>query len=334
MAAGQGRSVNQKLKLLYLKKFFEEETDADHPATMQDILDYLKENGIKAERKSIYTDLSALQDYGMDVRNKEDEEGRVKTYKLLDRDFQLPEIKLIIDSIASSRFLSEKRSNDLIEHLGSLVSKHQRKELNRQVCVMGRPKSMNKYILYNADAIYRAITDDTTITFKYFHYNARHEREYARNGELYEVSPWALLYDNDNYYLYCSFSPNRFYTYRVDRMAEVAQTANKRQGKEEFDKANMAEFSKSTFGMFSGKQEKVSMVIENKLIDVMIDKFGKDVWMTKEDKDHVMVMANVSVSPQFFAWVFGLGSAITITHPESVVKQMKDMLSEISKKYE
>ena len=312
MPKGQGRSENQKLKMLYLKKFFEEKTDEEHSATMQNIIDYLKENGIKEVRRD---------DYG-------------KSYQLIDREFELAEIKLITDSIASSKFLSESKSDALIKKLGTLISENQRKELRRQVRVMGRAKSMNNSVLINTDIIHRAITEDTTITFKYFHYNTKLEREYVRKGEVYEVSPWALLYDNDNYYLYCSFNAGKFYTFRVDRMANMEQGKNKRQGIEEFEKADMSEFSKSTFGMYSGKQEKVSMVFNNKMIDTVIDKFGKNVWITKEDNEHVKVIANVSVSPQFFAWIFGLGNSVTVTGPDSVVKQMKDMLKEISNRYE
>ena len=324
------RSENQKLKLLFLKKFFEEKTDEDHPARMSDIQNYLTANGIKSERKSIYSDLIALADFGMDVRK--DDFG--KRYQWIDREFDLAEIKLITDSVASSKFLSEKKSDALIKKLGSLVSEHQRKELRRQVRVMGRAKSMNNSVLINTDIIHRAIAEDTTITFQYFHYNPRLEREYIRKGEFYEVSPWTLLYDNDNYYLYCSFKPNRFYTFRVDRMAHMEQGKNRRQGKEEFEKADMVEFSKSTFGMYSGKQEKVTMLFDNKMVDAVIDKFGNNVWITKEDSEHVRVVANVSVSPQFFAWVFGLGSRVTITGSDSVVKQMREMLEETGKRYE
>lgn len=327
------RSANQKLKLLYLKQFFEEKTDEDHAAAMPDILAYLKEHGVEAERKSVYTDLSALYDFGMDVRNKDDEEGKVKTYKLLDREFELPEVKLIIDSVASSKFLSEKKSDALIKKLGKLVSEHQRKELRRQVRVMGRAKTMNNSVLINTDRIHAAIAANTTITFKYFHYTIKLDREYSRKGELFEVSPWALLYDNDNYYL-LAYTDKDFRTYRVDRMANVEQGINERRGKEEFEKMDMPAYTKSTFGMYNGKQEEVTMVFHNRMLDTVIDQFGKDVWLSKVDDWHFKVTVTVAVSPQFFAWVFGLGNYVTITGPENVVKQMKDMLAKVQKRYE
>lgn len=322
------RGENQKLKLLYLKQFFEEKTDEDHPATMPEILAFLHARGVEAERKSIYTDLDALSDFGMDVRKDE----RGKSYQWFDREFELPEVKLIIDSVASSKFLSEKKSDALIKKLGTLCSEHQRKELRRQVRVMGRAKSMNNSVLINVDQLHAAIAANTTVRFKYFHYNLKMEREYARKGEIYEVSPWALLYDNDNYYLY-AFVDDDFRIYRVDRMASVEQGKNKRQGREAFEKMDLPTFSKSTFGMFNGKQERVEMVFHNRMMDVVIDKFGKDVWLEKTDEWHFKISVPVAVSPQFFAWVFGLGNYVTITGPEHVKQQMKEMLEEVHKRY-
>ena len=323
------RSENQKLKLLYLKQFFEEKTDEKHPATMPDILAYLKEHGVEAERKSIYTDLTALADFGMDVRK--DEYG--KSYQWFDREFELPEVKLIIDSVASSKFLSEKKSETLIKKLGKLVSEHQRKELQRQVRVMGRAKTMNNSVLINTDAIHSAIAANTTVKFKYFHYDLKLERNYSRKGEMFEVSPWALLYDNDNYYL-LAYTEGDFRTYRVDRMANVEQGINERQGREEFEKMDMPAYSKATFSMYNGKQEQVTMVFHNRMLDAVIDQFGREVWLSKVDDWHFKVTVTVAVSPQFFAWVFGLGNYVTITAPDNVVKQMKDTLEKVSKRYD
>ena len=322
------RGENQKLKLLYLKQFFEEKTDEDHPATMPEILAYLHARGVEAERKSIYTDLDALSDFGMDVRKDE----RGKSYQWFDREFELPEVKLIIDSVASSKFLSEKKSDALIKKLGTLCSEHQRKELRRQVRVMGRAKSMNNSVLINVDQLHAAIAANTTVRFKYFHYNLKMERVYSRKGEVYEVSPWALLYDNDNYYLY-AFVDDDFRIYRVDRMASVEQGTKERQGKEAFEKKDMPAFSKSTFGMFNGQEERVEMVFHNRMMDVVIDKFGKEVWLEKVDEWHFKISVPVAVSPQFFAWVFGLGNYVTITGPEHVKQQMKEMLEEVHKRY-
>ncbi|MBQ8952790.1 MAG: WYL domain-containing protein [Clostridia bacterium] len=325
------RSENQKLKMLYLKQFFEEKTDENHPATMADILAYLKAHGVEAERKSVYSDITALEDYGMALRDEEKE--RNKGYRLFEHEFELKEVKLICDSIASSKFLSESMSDKLIKKLGTLVSEHQRKEVRRQVRVMGRAKTMNNSALNAVDHIHAAIEANTTIKFKYFHYDIKLERQFSRKGEMLEVSPWALLYDNDNYYL-LAYIDGDFRTYRVDRMASVSPGTNERQGKEEFEKMDMPAYTKSTFGMYNGKQEQVTMVFHNRMLDTVIDQFGKEVWLSKVDDWHFKVTVTVAVSPQFFAWVFGLGNYVTITAPDNVVKQMKDMLAKVSKRYE
>lgn len=321
---------NPKLKLLYLKQFFEECTDEDHPATMPQILEYLDSKGIHAERKGIYADISYLEDFGMELRDEDKE--RSKTYRLLDRDFEPSEIKLILDSVASSKFLSERKSMDLMTKLEKLVSVHQRQSLKRQIKVTGRVKSMNGSVMYNVDTIHVAIASDTTVKFKYFHYNTQKEREYTHDGKPYEVSPWTLLYDNSNYYL-LAFVDDNIRTFRVDRMAEVKQGAKERQGKEQFESFDLVSFTKATFGMFSGKEEKVEMVFHNSLIDTVIDKFGKDVFISVVDDHHFKITVPVAVSPQFFAWIFGLGGKVTILGPKSVVKQMKDMLSKVSERY-
>ena len=342
MAEGQGRSKKQKLKLLYMKQFFEDKTDYRHSASVADIIEYLEENDVHAERKSIYDDIKNLESYGLVLRDfKEDDEEveeddrpkhRYARYQLMERDFELREVKLISDSIASSKFLSERMSTNLIKKLGTLVSEHQRKEVRRQVSVMGRAKTMNDSALNMVDHIHEAIEADTTITFQYFHYSLskslKLEKKYSRKGELIEASPWALLYDNDNYY------HGKLLTYRVDRMSHLLETKKKRQGKEEFEKIDMPSYTKSTFGMYNGTQEKVTMVFQDRMLDTVIDKFGKDVWLSRVDDNHFKASVTVSVSPQFFAWVFGLGNYVTITGPENVVKQMKDMLAKVSKRYQ
>ena len=322
---------NPKLKLLYLKQFFEECTDEDHPASMPDILTYLDSKGIHAERKGIYADISYLEDFGMELRDEDKE--RSKSYRLLDRDFEPSEIKLILDSVASSKFLSEKKSMDLMAKLEKLVSVHQRQSLKRQIKVTGRVKSMNGSVMYSVDTIHNAIASDTTVKFKYFHYNIQKEREYTHDGKPYEVSPWTLIYDNSNYYL-LAFVESGIRTFRVDRMAEVKQGAKERQGKEQFESFDLASFTKATFGMYSGKEEKVEMVFHNTMIDTVIDKFGKDVFISVVDDYHFRITVPVAVSPQFFGWIFGLGGKVTIVGPKSVVKQMQDMLEKVSKRYE
>lgn len=324
------RGENQKLKLLYLKQFFEEKTDEQHPAVMADILKYLKEHEVEAERKSIGSDLDALEQFGMDVRDVD--KLRNKKYFLKERDFKPSEVKMILDSVASSKFLSENKSRELMKKLGTLVNEHHRHVLNRQVKVAGRVKSMNENATTALDHIHAAIAADKTVRFKYFHYNLNKEREYTRNGEYYEVSPWIVLYDNSYYYL-LAYSDNDIRTFRADRMASVHAGSNKRQGKELFESFDLGKYMKSTFGMFNGKEEKVEMVFHNSLVDTVIDKFGKEVWLSPVDNYHFKITVPVAVSPQFFGWIFGLGGKATIVSPKSVVDKMKKMIAEIDQRY-
>ena len=217
--------------------------------------------------------------------------------------------------------------------LEKLVSVHQRQSLKRQIKVTGRVKSMNGSVMYNVDAIHLAIASDKTVKFKYFHYNINKEREFTRKGAFYEVSPWALIYDNNTYYL-LAFVDGNIRTYRVDRMASVSQGENERQGKEEFESFDLVSFTKATFGMYSGEEQKVEMVFHNRMIDTVIDKFGKEVFLIPVDDEHFKVTTNISVSPQFYAWIFGLENYAKIVGPEEVKNQMVEMMTGTLKRYE
>ena len=322
------RNKMQRAKLLYIKQFFEEMTDDDHPATIRDIIAYLEKNGVPAERKGIYDDLDALAEFGMDVR---DEDGKPGVYRWSNRNIKKRELKLIIDSVASSAFLSEKESDNLIKRLSNLCSVYEQKELRRQVHLLGRAKTMNTSAINVLDHIHNAIAKNTAIRFKYFHYNIKKERELYKT--TYEVSPWALLYDNGKYYL-LAYDGIEFKTFRVDKMTSVAKCDIPRQGQEQFEKVDIRSYFLSSFNMYGGKEESVDMVFQNRMLDTVIDKFGNDIWLQKKDNNHFKVTVKVKVSPQFFAWVFGLGNYVTITGPSSVVKQMKEMLQKVSKRYE
>lgn len=324
------RGENQKLKLLYLKQYFEEKTDEQHPATMEDIRKYLAQHEVEAERKSIGSDMDALEQFGVPVRDVN--KLRNKKYYLQERVFTPSEVKMILDSVASSKFLTEKKSLELMKKLGTLVNEHHRHELNRQVKVAGRVKSMNDNAAKSLDHIHAAMAENKTVRFKYFHYNMNKEREYTKGGGYYEVSPWALIYDNSYYYL-LAYAEDDIRTFRADRMAAVHAGEQERQGKELFEAFDLGKYTKSTFGMFAGKEEKVEMVFHNSLIDTVIDKFGKEVWLSPVDDYHFKITVPVAVSPQFFGWVFGLGGKATIVGPKSVVKKMKDMLENVKEKY-
>lgn len=322
---------NGKMRLLYLKRFFEEYTDEENDASMSEILDYLDRCGIEAERKSILSDIDALEQFGMDIQRGDNN----KSYYLDSREFDIAEIKLIADWIASSKFLSEKKSAELIEKMGKLTSIYKRRELEREVKVSGRVKTMNKNALYIVNEIQTALEENGYIDFKYYQYNMKKEREYKHDGKIYHVFPISVLYDNSNYYM-LAYEIEELKTFRVDKMAEVH--INKDSGDDMpeaalFQSIDVASLSKSTFGMFLGKRTTVKLIFKREMMDVVIDKFGEDVKVDIVDDEHFRVTEKIAVSPQFYGWIFGLGDNVMIEYPLKVAKEMKDLLKERHKAY-
>ena len=326
------KADSQKLKLLYLSKILFEETDEEHGITMPQIIHALDGYGIQADRKTLYTDINELKTFGMDiVSNKE---GRSFTYRLVSRDFELAELKLLVDSVQSSKFISEKKSRELIKKLEALASNHEASQLHRQVLLTGRVKSMNESIYYRVDDIHNAINLDRQIRFRYVNWTVDKEQKVRRNGELYCVSPWHLRWDDEYYYLigYDSASSSIRH-YRVDKMKNITVTDIPRDGKAQFSKFNPADYSKKLFGMFSGESCHVTLRGENSMVGVIIDRFGKDIPVIKVDEEHFDAVVEAAISPQFFGWIASLGSRIRITKPDSVKRSMQDFARELWNMY-
>ena len=319
------KSPNQKLKLLYLMKILLEKTDEEHPMPLAELLEQLALFGVKAERKSIYDDMEALRLYGLDV---ELSSGRAKGYYIANRVFELPELKLLVDAVQSSRFNTHKKSNELIKKVESFASVHEAKTLQRQVYVSNRIKTMNESIYYNVDKIHAAISENKQIRFRYFEWavdfqgTEKVKKHYRREGAEYHISPWALTWDDENYYMIGFDSQaDMIKHYRVDKMERITVSERERDGQEHFSSFDMAVYSKKMFSMFGGKEEEVTLRFSNRLIGVVTDRFGKDVFLTKEDEEHFRVRIRVAVSPQFLSWVFGFGTEVKILSPQSVADQ-------------
>ena len=327
------KGTKQKLKLIYLIKYLLEKTDENHRVTMQDILEHLERNEITAERKSIYDDIEAIRSLGIDVIGEKC--GRTFYYYVSGRDFEIAELKLLVDAIQSSKFITEKKSGQLIKKLEGLVSVYEASQLQRQVYVAGRTKTVNESIYYNIDAIHNAIGSNRKIGFQYFQWNIRKERELTRNGESYEISPWALLWEDENYYLIGYDSDSQeIRHYRVDKMLKLSILDSDREGKETFEKSNVTEYTKKNFGMFAGEEEMVKLEVHNRLIGVMIDRFGKDIMVIPAGKEHFRINVKVAVSGQFLGWIFALGEEVKILGPETVVEKMKDEIKKIGMLYQ
>lgn len=326
------RSENQKLKLLYIVQLLEERTDEEHPVTTQEIIEYLRGKGIAAERKSIYTDIELLTDYGLDIIRIKERPGGCY---LASRSFELAELKLLVDAVQASRFITTKKSRELIAKLEELCSKSQARQLHRQVVVTNRNKAVNENIYYNVDMIYNAIAENVKIQFQYFEWSVNKEMKLRRDGSFYVVSPWLLSWDDENYYLIAyDDRSGDIRHYRVDKMLKISLRKEERDGKDKFEDFDVAGYSRKTFGMFAGEEETVTLHCDSNLTGVMIDRFGKDVAMRKVDETHIKARVNVAVSRQFFGWVTGLGAAVTIEGPDRVVDEYKKYLKDILAQYD
>ncbi len=321
------KGSNQKLKLYYLLKFLQEKTDEEHAVTMPEILAYLQEHDISAERKSIYADFHDLEKLGYEVVGEK--AGASYEYRLLTREFELAELKLLVDLIQTSKFLTLKKSQELISKLEGQCSEYDAKKLQRQVYVQDRVKADNESIYYSVDAIQSAIAQNHMISFQYFQWNTGKKRELRRGGEPYEVSPWMLSFNDENYYLIAWDEKSRTIRhYRVDKMLNITMLDREREGKEAFEQENIATYSNKKFGMFGGEEEKVKILFPNHLAGVFIDRFGKDIMIVPKGKDYSTVSVSVTVSQHFFGWIFGLGKEVRILSPSQVVDQMQQALTD------
>ena len=260
--------------------------------------------------------------------------GRDCFYHLGNRDFELPELKLLVDSVQAAKFITDKKSKDLIKNLEALVSKYEGKRLHRQVVISGRIKTMNESIYYNVDKLHEAIGADSQIRFKYYQWNVEKKMELRRDGAWYQVSPWGLMWDDENYYLIgYDAEDDKIKHYRVDKMLRIAVTGERREGKDQFKKFNLPHYTKSLFGMYGGNETRVTIEAENAMVGVLIDRFGKDIIIVPIDEDHFRTVVNVAVSKQFFGWIIALGEGIKITGPDAVVDQMKAEIVRMVRQY-
>ena len=326
------QSENQRLKLLFLLKILSEETDDDHSLNLKEIAAKLNAYDITADRKTLYSDFQNLRHFGVDIISEQ--VGRDTCYHIGSRKFELPELKLLVDSVQSAKFLSPRKSNDLIKKIESLGSRHGAKHLQRQVWISGRVKTMNESIYYSVDTLHEAISANKQVRFHYYQWNTDKEMALRKNGAWYTVSPWSLILDNENYYL-VAFDANdqKIKHYRVDKMIHLQTMKSDRLGSREFKEFDLPRYSKGLFGMFGGEPTTVSLEGRNELIGVVIDRFGKDIIILKKGDKHFIARVNVAVSQQFLGWVFGVGDGLKITGPESVVDQMREEIDRLQRIY-
>lgn len=323
------KSDNQKLKIFYILQYLEQNSHADHPVRASQLIEMLERNhNITCERKTIYSDIAALQDLGVDIVSIP---GKYGGYYIASRNFELPELKLLIDAVQSSRFLTEKKSRELIEKLCKQCSVHDAKLVRRDVLVSGRVKSMNESIYYNVDAIQEAIAENRQITFRYFDWGLDGQRKY-RDKE-YAASPYGLCQDNENCYLLALSARHGITSYRVDRMSDIALTADPRVPCPELTGKKLQEHASRLFQMYAGESADVKLRFHRSLTNVVIDRFGKDTMLIPDGPDHFVFTVRVAVSPMFLSWVIGFGQKAKVLYPESVVESCRQLCLETLAQY-
>ena len=321
------KGSNQKLKIVYLIKILTEKTDEQHSITMNEIISELKAYGVNAERKSLYNDIENLRQYGLDIVGEQHD--RTYYYYLVSRQFELAELKLLVDSVQSAKFITERKTNQLIKKIEGLASKYQASQLQHQVYVSQRVKTTNEKIYYNVDKIHTAIDRNSMISFQYFQWNVKKKMVLKKDGEPYIVSPWALTWDDENYYMVAiDSSDEKVKHFRVDKMLNIEFLDKPRLGGEKFSgqNADVGLYAKKVFGMFSGEEEIIKLECKNEMAGVIIDRFGKDTMFIPKDDEHFTANVKVIVSNQFISWIFSLGDGVKIVGPEDILEKVKRVL--------
>lgn len=320
------KGANQKLKLLHLKQILERKTDEEHPITTPELIELLADEEISAERKSIYGDMDTLRRFGVDVQSRK---GKNQGWFIGQREFELAELKLLVDAVQASRFFTRRKSAQLIGKLERLASEPQAKVLQRQVFVDRRVKTMNESIYYHVDKLHAALAGGKCVSFKYFEYNVSKQKVFRRDGKRYAVQPYGLVWDSENYYLVGFDRANRDVRhYRVDKMAELAVVhlpGLLGTPRAEFD---MAAYAGKHFGMFRGREGKVRLRCQNRMVGVILDRFGQEVMLIPDGEEYFTVTVEAVVSPQFYGWLFSLCDGVELTAPDWAVKEYRQRLDQ------
>ncbi len=322
------KSANYKRKLPILAKLLLERSDEEHPISRQEMQEELERWGLGAERKSIYDDMEQLRGLGLDVQSRR---GKGGGWFIGERDFQLAELKLLVDAVQSSRFLTKRKSDALIHKLEGLTSVHQARQLQRQVYVDRRVKTMNESIYYNVDKLQGAIANNKVVTFRYFEYNAQRERVFRREGARYKLTPYGLIWDSENYYL-AGWDELRKEVrhYRVDKMADITVTGMKGHPQGDWTAEG---YTRKHFGMYSGTPCRLRLRCENRLAGVLIDRFGLEVALIPDEEEHFTASVDLVVSPPLWGWLFGLGPGVEVLGPDWAVDEFAARLEQAAALY-
>ncbi len=326
-----GKVVGSKLRTLLIMQALLDKSDEKHRISVADINSILEEYELKADRKSVYSDIETLKEWGLDIEHtKEKPSG----WYLASREFEIPELKLLVDAVQSSKFITRNKSQELIKKLEKMTSVYLAKELNHNVYVSNRVKTDNEQIFYNINNIHEAINKNVQIEFTYYKWTVNKELV-PKKQKPYIISPWVLTWDDENYYLigYDS-SEAKVKHYRVDKMKNINLKRKERDGKSDFANFDAAAYAKSTFGMFHGEKMNVTLECDNELIGPILDRFGTNNIVVPVGDDKFQIQQQVNVSRQFYGWIVGLGSQVKIVHPPVVVEEFKSLMQNMLGSYE
>ena len=323
------KSDNQKLKIFYILDYLQKNSNETHPVRAADLISMLdRQHNISCDRKTVYSDVAALQEYGIDIVSLPGKNGG---YYIASRNFELPELKLLIDAVQSSRYLTEKKSRELIEKLLTQCNEQDAKLMKRNVLVSGRVKSMNETIYYSVDTIQEAIAQNKQITFRYFDWDFGGKRKYREKP--YMASPYGLCQDNENCYLLALSQRHGITSYRVDRMSDIHLADVARIPCPELTGKALLEHANRLFQMYSGDAVDVKLRFHKSLINVVIDRFGKDTMLIPDDEEYFNFTVRVAVSPMFLSWIMGFGNKAKVLYPQSVIDSLQDLCREAMSQY-
>lgn len=315
---------NTKARLLYVQKLLEQYSDEEHPLTTSNIISMLSDQyGISTHRITLKTDIDTLQSYGVDIEVINSSQNK---YYIASRQFEIPELKLLIDAVESSKFITQRKSEELVSKLTSFVSEHQSKLLKRNLCITDRIKPDNEMIYYIVDAINEAINTGKKISFLYFEYSAEKEKKLKNNGKAYIVSPFSLIWNGDFYYV-VGFSEkhNDVGVFRVDRIFKVP-TILSEDALPKPEDYHIADYTRSIFQMYGSDSCEAVLLCDNSLMKYIIERFGEDVQTIAYDATSFRAVVDVELSPTFYSWVFAFGGMVQILAPECAKSQYRDML--------
>ena len=332
-ASSKGRSARQGVKLLCIRDYLRKHTDKDHPKNSKQISEYLAARDIKADRKTIYNDILRLQ---TDFQEPIEYSYKGKGYYIAEPDFEPHELRLMVDSIQSSKFITQTEVRTISRKIVKLANEYTKDSLNRVAYVSDRVRSKNDSVVRDADRIHRAIAENRKIGFRYFHYtpNPNNPKRYSKKGDFYIVSPYALLWDSGNYYLYAYTDKHTFNTFRVDRMEDISHPRpEERDGEKEFKASQITSHEYKVFQMYHGEPMKVRVRFSNHLADAVIDQFGKELILVPEGEKHFIATLPVEISPPFWAWIATFGHAAKVLSPNRAIEKMRKFIADVNDMY-